>query len=310
MADFFNTYKNAALRIEAETGVPAYLSLSQAALESGFGTKAPGNNFFGIKGTGPAGTQLLWTTEVINGREVRVQDYFRVYNSAEEAFRDHAELISQNPSYRKVMDAAKTGDAKKVAQAIGLSGYASDPSYGQKIFRLIENYRLGELKQEEISEERKPTQVKKLTPEQLKRITDNWRSEAEAVALRSPQPTPTPTSGWQAWLKRLAPEKETELLSPLPAKSPQPTPQAVAPGGFTPVAPAYTPANAPYTPANFTPVAQPRQVTVQRGQTPGGLAQAYLGNWQRWREIWPGNPRQMPTGATLKIPVPSIAGTA
>jgi len=162
----------------------------------------------------------------------------------------------------------------------------------------------------ELAETAPKEEVKKLTPEELKKITDNWRSEAEAVALRNPQPTPTPTSGWQAWLKRLAPEKETELLSPLPAKSPQPTPQAVAPGGFTPVAPAYTPANAPYTPANFTPAAQPRQVTVQRGQTPGGLAQAYLGDWSRWREIWPGNPRQMPTGATLKIPVPSIAGTA
>lgn len=47
--------------------------------------------------------------------------------------------------------------------------------------------------------------------------------------------------------------------------------------------------------------------TVSRGETPGGIAQKMLGDWNRWREIWSGNPRKMPTGAQLKIPAPSVA---
>ncbi len=39
-----------ALAAQALTGVPASVSLAQAALESGWGRHAPGHNFFGIKG--------------------------------------------------------------------------------------------------------------------------------------------------------------------------------------------------------------------------------------------------------------------
>ena len=45
--------------------------------------------------------------------------------------------------------------------------------------------------------------------------------------------------------------------------------------------------------------------TVKAGETPGGIAQRYLGNFNRWREIYQGNPRQMQIGAKLKIPTPN-----
>lgn len=60
----FDNYKFAK-ESEAATGVPALVTLVQAALESGYGQHAPGNNFFGIKaGSSWTGnTQKLKTWE-------------------------------------------------------------------------------------------------------------------------------------------------------------------------------------------------------------------------------------------------------
>lgn len=132
-AAFVKKYGQFALKIEKETGVNSALILAQAAHESAWGNSAPGFNFFGIKGSGPAGSQNLMTTENVNGRNVRVRQSFRKYNSPEESFRDHARLISTSPNYRGVMAATRTGDIAKIAQAIGDSPYATDPQYGQKI---------------------------------------------------------------------------------------------------------------------------------------------------------------------------------
>lgn len=138
---FFSQYMPMARQIEKETGVPAMLILSQAALESNYGKSAPGFNFFGIKGDG----QQLMTTEVINGQSVRVPANFRSYGSAIDSFRDHARLISTSPNYAKVMEAARTGDPIKVAQAIGDSPYATDPNYGQKILSIIKQNNLADV---------------------------------------------------------------------------------------------------------------------------------------------------------------------
>ena len=130
---FVEKYGKEALRVEKETGVSSALILAQAAHESNWGKSAPGNNFFGIKGQGPGGTQYLMTTENVNGKNVRVKQSFRKYRTPEESFRDHARLISTSPNYRGVMFAMRSGDINKMAQAIGDSPYATDPQYGQKI---------------------------------------------------------------------------------------------------------------------------------------------------------------------------------
>lgn len=42
--------------------------------------------------------------------------------------------------------------------------------------------------------------------------------------------------------------------------------------------------------------------TTKHGDTPGQLAQRFLGDSRRWKELWPGDPRKMPTGFTIHIP--------
>lgn len=41
---------------------------------------------------------------------------------------------------------------------------------------------------------------------------------------------------------------------------------------------------------------------THHGDTPGALAQRFLGDSRRWRELWPGDPTKMPTGFTIHIP--------
>lgn len=125
---------------EAATGVNAALIVAQYKLESGNGKSAPGNNFFGVKGAGTAGSQRLETTENINGKDVRKMQNFAVYDTPLESFIAHAKLISEDPRYAKVMEASKSGDLNAIAEAIGSSPYATDPLYGQKIAQIMGVY--------------------------------------------------------------------------------------------------------------------------------------------------------------------------
>ncbi|MNJ49688.1 glucosaminidase domain-containing protein [Paenibacillus bouchesdurhonensis] len=52
-----------------DTFIPASLTIAQAALESAWGASgltSKANNLFGIKGTGPAGSVTMPTTEYVN----------------------------------------------------------------------------------------------------------------------------------------------------------------------------------------------------------------------------------------------------
>ncbi|MGL4583347.1 MAG: glucosaminidase domain-containing protein, partial [Flavobacterium sp.] len=59
---FVDTYLPSALTVEKKTGLNHIVILAQAALESAWGLKAVGNNFFGIKWTGKGDKQLITTT--------------------------------------------------------------------------------------------------------------------------------------------------------------------------------------------------------------------------------------------------------
>lgn len=58
------------------SGVLASITLAQGALESAWGRSAPGNNLFGIKGSG----QQQTTKEFINGQWITIVDGFCVYD--------------------------------------------------------------------------------------------------------------------------------------------------------------------------------------------------------------------------------------
>ncbi|EKK5377415.1 flagellar assembly peptidoglycan hydrolase FlgJ [Morganella morganii] len=130
-----------------KSGVHHLLILAQAALESGWGKReiltADGktsHNLFGIKaGKGWEGPVTnIMTTEVINGKTIKMRDNFRVYGSYEEAIADYTRLLTENPRYHGVKQAVSPEQA---AQRLHKAGYATDPGYSDKLIVLINQIR-------------------------------------------------------------------------------------------------------------------------------------------------------------------------
>ncbi|NLI77454.1 MAG: glycoside hydrolase family 73 protein [Candidatus Riflebacteria bacterium] len=136
-AEFGRVFGPAARESMKLTGVPASVTLAQAALETGWGKSSIGDakNLFGMKGTGPAGTTLVWTTEYVNGKYIRIQDKFRKYHSWRESIDDHARLLSQGSRYKKCM--ANKNNPDQFARELQKAGYATDPQYASKLIGIM-----------------------------------------------------------------------------------------------------------------------------------------------------------------------------
>ena len=141
---FVQRHQQAARAAEAATGIPAANLIGQAAHETGWGRHeirnkdgTPSHNLFGIKaGAGWTGKVAeVTTTEYVNGVARKVTAKFRSYGSYEEAFTDHARLLTRSPRYARVVSEGET--ARGYAQNLQRAGYATDPAYADKLTRVI-----------------------------------------------------------------------------------------------------------------------------------------------------------------------------
>lgn len=139
-AQFIQTMTPYAEDVEKKYGIPKAVTLAQAGLESGFNPEA--STLFGIKGSGNAGSFNTATKEDYGSGLVSTRDNFAKYNSTGDAFDAYGQLLTQNPRYASVVEAAKTGDKQKVVEAIKNSGYATDPEYVSKVMGIINKYGL------------------------------------------------------------------------------------------------------------------------------------------------------------------------
>jgi len=170
VTEFVTTYLPFAKKTEEKSGISAIFILAQAALESGWGSAAPGNMFFGVKDIdGLNGNeQLLTTTEysqrsdlkfpvilsiepvIRNGKKYfkyRVKDYFRKYATPGECFDDHAKVFLK-PRYAEAIKVSR--DPVQFSVRVAAAGYATDPDYAQKLIRIVG------LIEHEIDKETKP----------------------------------------------------------------------------------------------------------------------------------------------------------
>ncbi len=129
-----------------QTGVPASVTIAQAILESDWGDSVlarAANNFFGIKSNGAVpGQSVYWMPawEVVDDEDVESYEPFRAYASLEASFADHGWFFRQNSRYWPALYLA--ADPRAFAQAIADAGYATDPAYGAKLIRLMDQYNL------------------------------------------------------------------------------------------------------------------------------------------------------------------------
>lgn len=141
--EFVNRVWPHAVEASRSTGIPPQFLVAQSALESGWGRgeirKADGSpsfNLFGIKAGASwrGATVEATTTEYVNGEPQKVVERFRAYDSYEEAFRDYASLLRNNPRYSGVIGSQ---DGTEFARRLQQAGYATDPMYADKLSRII-----------------------------------------------------------------------------------------------------------------------------------------------------------------------------
>ena len=109
-------------------GVPFQVCVTQAALESGWGEKAAGFNYFGIKGSGDAGTQEFVSSEFLKGQTVSKKMHFAKFSSMAAGIQGYCNVMTKNPRFSKASELFPT-DPVSFFIWIWSAGYATSPSY-------------------------------------------------------------------------------------------------------------------------------------------------------------------------------------
>ena len=139
---FISLVAPGAIAAQQRYGIPASVTIAQAIDESGWGQSAlatADHNLFGIKGTGPAGRDMLPTREYENGAWVTRTAAFRAYHNIAESIEDHSRLLATGQAYQHAMASRHLPDAFATA----LTGvYATDPGYGSNLIALMRLYNL------------------------------------------------------------------------------------------------------------------------------------------------------------------------
>lgn len=155
--EFVQKYYPFAKEVENETNIPAIAIMAQAALESGWGKYAIGNNIFGIKyREGDWGYQSILTTEYtssldrfdeelvtkieyikpLNKYKIKVWQRFADYESPKGAFKAHAALLLKK-RYKHCLRWKHS--PKRFLIAVWRSGYATDVNYGRKMCQMVDS---------------------------------------------------------------------------------------------------------------------------------------------------------------------------
>lgn len=127
------------------SGVPPSITMAQAILESGWGKYAICNNLFGIKKHDWKGAICsAGTHENYDGENVYITADFRAYLTPLGSIRDHAKFLHENPRYSGLFELPFT-DYTGWAYGLKAAGYATSPTYAQKLITLIEDNNLQRL---------------------------------------------------------------------------------------------------------------------------------------------------------------------
>lgn len=137
---YIQKYKYVAIKEMFDYKIPASITLAQGILESGSGNSrlaTEANNHFGIK------CHNDWVGAKIYKDDDKKNECFRVYNSAEQSFRDHSLFLSTKNRYAFLFD-YKITNYKAWAKGLKKAGYATNSKYPNLLINLIEDYNLNQ----------------------------------------------------------------------------------------------------------------------------------------------------------------------
>lgn len=130
--------------IQEEYQILPSIIMAQAILESNWGRSdlsVNENNYFGIKDTEKG---AVYATQEYTDEWIVMDEPFKIYDSFEDSMEDHARLLANGPDwdenlYQSVIEA---NDYQTAAFALQEAGYATDPTYANKLIEIIERYEL------------------------------------------------------------------------------------------------------------------------------------------------------------------------
>lgn len=135
--NYIDQYKDLAIQEMFQYGVPASITLAQGLLESGAGFSQlalKGNNHFGIKCHG-------WDGRAVYQDDDAKGECFRAYDNAQQSYEDHSRFLRNGQRYRSLFDLDRR-DYRGWAYGLKAAGYATNPSYAQRLIDIIELYKL------------------------------------------------------------------------------------------------------------------------------------------------------------------------
>ncbi|MEI8279258.1 MAG: glucosaminidase domain-containing protein [Bacteroidota bacterium] len=135
---YIEQFKDLAMMEQMRYGVPAAITLGQGILETDAGTSElmlNANNHFGIK------CRKEWTGETILHTDDAPNECFRKYKQAEDSYKDHSEYLKTSPRYAMLFQLQQT-DYAGWARGLKRCGYATSPTYAQRLIKVIEDFNL------------------------------------------------------------------------------------------------------------------------------------------------------------------------
>jgi LysM repeat protein len=129
-ARYIELYKEAAVRIMKENGIPASIVLGVAIHESGSGTSKIArvlNNHFGFKG---------------HNQSKEIKSAYKGYDSVQASYADFAEMLKSRTKFSPLFDQYSSFDYYGWAKGIQRAGYASSRTWASQVLAIIRKYEL------------------------------------------------------------------------------------------------------------------------------------------------------------------------
>jgi len=138
---YINRFKKIAISEMERTGVPASIKLAQGILESGDGKSTlarKANNHFGIKchSSWKGKTHYIEDDDYDENGKI-IKSCFRVYKNANSSYIAHSEFLRNGYRYEFLFRLSPT-DYRGWARGLKQAGYATSPTYAEKLIRVIE----------------------------------------------------------------------------------------------------------------------------------------------------------------------------
>jgi len=133
---YIEKFKDNAIEIMHQSGIPASIILGIAMHESGSGSSAVAknlNNQFGMKGG---------TTSIYYKNKKKVKSSYKAYDSVLDSFEDFARIMTEKKKFAHLSEQFSSVDYVGWVKGIQKAGYASSKKWGKQVLALIDKYDL------------------------------------------------------------------------------------------------------------------------------------------------------------------------